>query len=274
MALPVMKDLLEAGVHFGHPTRKWDPRMKPFIFQARNDIYIIDLMKTLQYVKKAHQAVKDLAREGGNFLFVGTKKQASQCIKESAERCGMYYVNNRWLGGMLTNFTTIKKSVARLKKIERMEVDNTFSMLPKKEVILLLKEKEKLEKNLCGIKDMEGLPDMIFIIDPVEEHLAVDEALKLGIPIVSVVDTNCNPDVINYPIPGNDDAIRAIQLFTNVISSAIIEGQNEAGKETLAHEQGEGTSSDEEVFDNTATEKAEGIAEKYGVADASTDDEK
>ena len=234
MALPIMKDLLEAGVHFGHPTRKWDPRMKPFIFQERNDIYIIDLMKTLKYVAKAHDAVKELARNGGSFLFVGTKKQATASIRDSAKRCNMFYIDNRWPGGMLTNFSTIKKSIARLKRIEKMEVDDTFSKLPKKEVILLMKEKAKLEKNFSGIKEMEGLPDMIFVIDPVQEHIAISEARKLKIPVVSVVDTNCNPEVIDYPIPGNDDAIRAITLFANVIASAIIEGQNEAGKEILA----------------------------------------
>lgn len=270
MPLPVMKDLLEAGVHFGHPTRKWDPRMKPFIFQERNDIYIIDLMKTLQYVKKAYEAVKEVSRNGGNILFIGTKKQAAQSIKEAAEKCGMYYVNNRWLGGMLTNFSTIKKSIARLKKIERMEVDDTFSMLPKKEVILLLKEKEKLEKNFAGIKDMENLPDMIFVIDPMQEAIAISEARKLHIPVVAVVDTNCNPEVINYPIPGNDDAIRAISLFAGVISSSIIEGQNEAGKETLAKQDDESETSEDEVFDNSATEAAEAIAEQYGVSQENT----
>lgn len=269
MSLPVMKDLLEAGVHFGHPTRKWDPRMKPFIFQERNDIYIIDLMKTLNYVRKAFDAVKEMARNGGNILFVGTKKQAVQSIKEAAEKCDMYYINNRWLGGMLTNFSTIKKSIARLKKIEKEEVDGTFDKLPKKEVILLLKEKDRLEKNFAGIKDMENLPDMLFVIDPMQEAIAVSEARKLGIPVVAVVDTNCNPEVIDYPIPGNDDAIRAISLFANVVSSAVIEGQNEAGKETLAKSELSESSSNEseEVFDNSATEAAEAIAEQYGVSD-------
>ncbi len=270
MSLPVMKDLLEAGVHFGHPTRKWDPRMKPFIFQERNDIYIIDLMKTLNYVRKAFDAVKEMSRNGGNILFVGTKKQAVQSIKEAAEKCDMYYINNRWLGGMLTNFSTIKKSIARLKRIEKEEVDGTFDKLPKKEVILLLKEKDKLEKNFAGIKDMENLPDMLFVIDPMQEAIAVSEARKLGIPVVAVVDTNCNPEVIDYPIPGNDDAIRAISLFANVVSSAVIEGQNEAGKETLAKSESPESSSnesDEEVFDNSATEAAEAIAEQYGVSD-------
>ncbi len=270
MSLPVMKDLLEAGVHFGHPTRKWDPRIKPFRFQERNDIYIIYLMKTLNYVRKAFDAVKEMARNGGNILFVGTKKQAVQSIKEAAEKCDMYYINNRWLGGMLTNFSTIKKSIARLKRIEKEEVDGTFDKLPKKEVILLLKEKERLEKNFAGIKDMENLPDMLFVIDPMQEAIAVSEARKLGIPVVAVVDTNCNPEVIDYPIPGNDDAIRAISLFANVVSSAVIEGQNEAGKETLAKSELSESSSDEsddEVFDNSATEAAEAIAEQYGVSD-------
>lgn len=273
MSLPAMKDLLEAGVHFGHPTRKWDPRMKPFIFQERNDIYIIDLMKTLNYVRKAFDAVKGLARNGGNVLFVGTKKQAVQSIKEAAERCDMYYINNRWLGGMLTNFATIKKSIARLKRIEKEEVDGTFDKLPKKEVILLLKEKDRLEKNFAGIKDMENLPDMLFVIDPMQEAIAVSEARKLGIPVVAVVDTNCNPEIIDYPIPGNDDAIRAISLFAGVVASAVIEGQNEAGKETLAkseyssEESSSGESATEEAFDNSATEAAEAIAEQYGVSD-------
>lgn len=266
MSLPVMKDLLEAGVHFGHPTRKWDPRMKPFIFQERNDIYIIDLMKTLNYVRKAFDAVKEMARNGGNILFVGTKKQAVQSIKEAAEKCDMYYINNRWLGGMLTNFATIKKSIARLKRIEKEEVDGTFDKLPKKEVILLLKEKDKLEKNFAGIKDMENIPDMLFVIDPMQEAIAISEARKLGIPVVAVVDTNCNPEIIDYPIPGNDDAIRAISLFANVIASAVIEGQNEAGKETLAKSESS-EEAEEEVFDNSATEAAEAIAEQYGVSD-------
>lgn len=266
MSLPVMKDLLEAGVHFGHPTRKWDPRMKPFIFQERNDIYIIDLMKTLNYVRKAFDAVKEMARNGGNILFVGTKKQAVQSIKEAAEKCDMYYINNRWLGGMLTNFATIKKSIARLKRIEKEEVDGTFDKLPKKEVILLLKEKDKLEKNFAGIKDMENIPDMLFVIDPMQEAIAISEARKLGIPVVAVVDTNCNPEIIDYPIPGNDDAIRAISLFANVIASAVIEGQNEAGKETLAKSESS-DEAEEEVFDNSATEAAEAIAEQYGVSD-------
>ena len=204
---------------------------------------------------------------------MGTKKQAVQSIKEAAERCDMYYINNRWLGGMLTNFATIKKSIARLKRIEKEEVDGTFDKLPKKEVILLLKEKDRLEKNFAGIKDMENLPDMLFVIDPMQEAIAVSEARKLGIPVVAVVDTNCNPEIIDYPIPGNDDAIRAISLFAGVVASAVIEGQNEAGKETLAkseyssEESSSGESATEEAFDNSATEAAEAIAEQYGVSD-------
>lgn len=276
MALPIMKDLLEAGVHFGHPTRKWDPRMKPFIFQERNDIYIIDLMKTLKYVEKAHNVVKEVARNGGTFLFVGTKKQAAQSIKDAAEKCDMYYIDNRWLGGMLTNYQTIKKSITRLKRIEKMEIDDTFTKLPKKEVILLLKEKERLERNFSGIKDMENLPDMMFVIDPVQEAIAVTEARKLGIPVVAVVDTNCNPDVIDYPIPGNDDAIRAIALFTNVIASAINEGLNESGRESLANQEApieEETQVDKEVVakeEKTMANK-ETVAEKTGDTRVSKD---
>ncbi len=267
MALPVMKDLLEAGVHFGHQTKKWDPRMKPYIFQERNGIHIIDLVKTLNYIKSTYEAIKQVARDGGNILFVGTKKQASQSIKAAAEKCGMFYVSSRWLGGTLTNFATIKKSIARLKKIERMEVDDTFKSLPKKEVILLLKEKEKLEKNFSGIKDMEGTPDMMFIIDPEQEHIAIAEAKKLNIPLVAIVDTNCNPEIIDYIIPGNDDAIRAINLFTDMVANAVIEGQNEAGKEILSQEENasEASAVEEEVYDNSKQEEAETIAENYGV---------
>lgn len=266
MGLPVMKDLLESGVHFGHQTRKWDPRMKPYIFQERNGIHIIDLVKTLNYIKTAYEAVKEVARNGGNVLFVGTKKQASQSIKNAAEKCGMFYICNRWLGGTLTNFTTLKKSVARLKKIEKMEVDDSFNSLPKKEVILLLKEKEKLEKNFSGIKEMESIPDMMFIIDPEQEHIAIAEARKLNIPLVAVVDTNCNPEVIDYIIPGNDDAIRSINLFTDMVANAVIEGQNEAGREILNTKEEENiNASEEEVYDDSKQEEAIAIAEQYGV---------
>ncbi len=269
MGLPIMKDLLEAGVHFGHQTKKWDPRMKPYIFQERNGIHIIDLIKTLNYIKTACEAVRNLSRNGGNILFVGTKKQASQSIRAAAEKCGMFYVSSRWLGGTLTNFSTIKKSIARLKKIERMEVDDSFKSLPKKEVILLLKEKEKLEKNFSGIKDMEGIPDMMFIIDPEQENIALTEAKKLNIPLVAVVDTNCNPNVIDYIIPGNDDAIRAINLFTDMIANAVIEGQNDAGREALLPKDDENTG--EEIYDDSKQEEAIAIAEQYGVADTTSE---
>lgn len=266
-----MKELLEAGVHFGHQTRKWNPKMKPYIFQERNNIYIIDLMKTINYVKSAYEKVKEVARAGGEFLFVGTKKQASKSIEDAAKKCGAFYISNRWLGGMLTNFSTIKNSIGRYKRIERMEVDGTFESLPKREVVYLLKEKVKLEKNLIGIKDMEKLPDMIFIIDPVEEAIAVEEARRSHIPIVSVVDTNCNPDLIDVIIPGNDDAIRAINLFTNVIADAIIDGQNEAGKETLTTATAEAA---ESAPENAAAENTTAPAESAPVAAAPEGDAK
>jgi len=223
-----MKSLLEAGVHFGHQTRRWDPRMSRFIFSQRNGIHIIDLQKTIVEIKKAYDAVRKVVLEGKPVLFVGTKKQARAAIQKEAERCGQFYVNNRWLGGMLTNFSTIRKSVARLKKIEKMEVDGTFDSITKKEKLHLLKEKERLEKNLSGIKEMNTLPGILFVIDSKKEAIAVAEANKLKIPVVAVVDTNCNPDVIDYPIPGNDDAIRAINLFCSIIASACIAADNEA----------------------------------------------
>lgn len=223
MAVVTMKGLLEAGVHFGHQVKRWDPRMKKYIFSARNGIHIIDLQKTIVCIKDAYDIVRKVAASGKSVLFVGTKKQAQQPVQKEAERCGMYYVNNRWLGGMLTNFSTIKKSLMRLKKIEKMEVDGTFDNLTKKEVSSLQKEKAKLEKNLGGIKDMKELPGAIFIVDTHKEQIAVAEAHKIGIPIVAVVDTNCNPEGIDYPIPGNDDAIRAITLFTSIIANAVAE---------------------------------------------------
>jgi len=231
-----MKELLEAGVHFGHQTRRWDPRMKSYIFTERNGIHIIDLQKTIAQLKVIYNIIKEMAKNSGIILFVGTKKQAQSSIKEEAERCGMPYVANRWLGGMITNFTTIKKSIMRLNKLERMEVDGAYDYMTKKEVGRLRREKEKLLKNIGGIKDMENLPDMIFIIDPRKEAIAVSEARKAKVPIVAIVDTNCDPNVIDYPIPGNDDAIRAINLFSAIVSSAIIEGQNEAGKVEITEE--------------------------------------
>ena len=229
MAVVTMKSLLESGVHFGHQVRRWDPRMKKYIFAERNGIHIIDLQKTVIAIREAYDAIRRIVAEGKSILFVGTKKQAQAIIQKEAQRCGMFYVNNRWLGGMLTNFSTIKKSLARLKKIDKMEVDGTFENLTKKEVATLQKEKVKLEKNLGGIKEMKDLPGAIFIIDTRKEVIAIKEARQLGIPIIAIVDTNCNPEGIDYPIPGNDDAIRAISLFTAVIANATLEANSEHG---------------------------------------------
>ena len=225
MAVVSMKQLLEAGVHFGHQTRRWNPKMAEYIFTERNGIYIIDLQKTVKKVEEAYLFIRDIAAEGGNVLFVGTKKQAQDAIKEEALRCEMYYVNVRWLGGMLTNFKTIKKSIQKLHNLNKMAEDGTFDLLPKKEVAALQKEMADLEKNLGGIKDMKGIPSAIFIVDPKKEKNAVDEARKLGIPIVAIVDTNCDPDEVDYVIPGNDDAIRAIKLIAATLADAIIEGK-------------------------------------------------
>ncbi len=220
-----MKQLLEAGVHFGHQTRRWNPKMAEYIFTERNGIYIIDLQKTVKKIEEAYLFIRDIAAEGGNILFVGTKKQAQDAIKEEALRSEMYYVNVRWLGGMLTNYKTIKKSIQKLHNLNKMAEDGTFDLLPKKEVASLQKEMADLEKILGGIKDMKGLPSAIFIVDPKKEKNAVDEAKKLGIPIVAIVDTNCDPDEVDYVIPGNDDAIRAIKLIASVMSDAILEGK-------------------------------------------------
>jgi small subunit ribosomal protein S2 len=224
MSQITMKQLLEAGVHFGHQTRRWNPKMKPYIFGARNGIYIIDLQKTVRYFRNAYSFISDISRKGEKILFVGTKKQAQDSIMEEAVRADQYYVNNRWLGGMLTNFATIKRSIDRLKKIEVMAEDGTFDLLLKKEVLQLDREKAKLEKSLGGIKHMTRLPAAVFIIDPNKEEIAVKEARKLGIPVVAVVDTNCDPEGIDYIIPGNDDAIRAIRLFASKMAEACIEG--------------------------------------------------
>ncbi len=225
MSVISIKQLLEAGVHFGHHTRRWNPKMQEYIFTERNGIYIIDLQKTVKKFDEAYMFVRELAANNGNVLFVGTKKQAAEAIKEEALRCGMYYVNVRWPGGMMTNFKTIKKSIARLNSLNKMAEDGTFDMLPKKEVAKLQKEIFDLEKNLGGIKTMEQLPDAIFIVDPRKERNAVLEAKKLGIPVVAIVDTNCDPDDADYVIPGNDDAIRAIKLISSVIADAVIEGK-------------------------------------------------
>ena len=225
MAVVAMKQLLEAGVHFGHQTRRWDPRMAEYIFQARNGIHIIDLQKASKKIDEAYEFIKEQVEEGKTVLFVGTKKQAQECMKEAAQKCGMYYVDQRWLGGMLTNFDTIRSRVQRLKDLETMEQDGTFDVLPKKEVIGLKKEMEKLETNLGGIKEMDKLPGVIFLVDPKKERIAILEAKRLNIPTVGIVDTNCNPEGLDYPIPGNDDAIRAVKLIADVMANAVVEGK-------------------------------------------------
>jgi small subunit ribosomal protein S2 len=288
MAVVTMKSLLESGVHFGHQVRRWDPRMKKYIFAERNGIHIIDLQKTINSIKDAYKAVREVAISGKSVLFVGTKKQAQQAIQKEAERCGMFYVNNRWLGGMLTNFTTIKKSLYRLKKLEKMEGDGTFENLTKKEIASLQKEKAKLEKNLGGIKEMKELPGVVFVIDTMKEAIAVAEAKRMGIPIVAVVDTNSNPEGINYPIPGNDDAIRAITLFTQIVANAVIEADNETGLkiiETLQEDEEEVitdavTNNDDEVeiidYSNytpdTPKEEKESVGEEEGTSNLVDED--
>ena len=247
MSVVAMKQLLEAGVHFGHQTRRWDPRMAEYIFQARNGIHIIDLQKTSKKLDDAYEFVRAQAEEGKNILFVGTKKQAQECVKEAAEKCGMFYINERWLGGTLTNFPTIRTRVERLTELERMEEDGTFDILPKKEVALLRKEMDKLNKNLGGIKEMTEIPDVMFIVDPKKEHIAILEAKKLNIPVVGLIDTNCNPNDVDYVIPGNDDAIRAVKLMTDVMANAVIEGRQGESFDTteMAQEDNEEKSMEE-----------------------------
>ena len=225
MSVVSMKQLLEAGVHFGHQTRRWNPKMAPYIFTERNGIYIIDLQKTVGMIDTAYNAVYDIVSQGGTILFVGTKKQAQDAIKDEALRCGMFYVNERWLGGMLTNFKTIQSRIDRLKKIERMQEDGTFDVLPKKEVMELKKELAKLQKNLGGIKDMKRIPDAIFVVDPKKEHICVQEAQSLGITLIGIADTNCDPEELDFVIPGNDDAIRAVKLLTGAMADAVIEAK-------------------------------------------------
>lgn len=225
MSVVSMKSLLEAGVHFGHQTRRWNPKMAKYIFTERNGIYIIDLQKTVRMIDDAYEQVRKVAADGGRILFVGTKKQAQDAIEMEAKRCGQYFVNQRWLGGMLTNYQTIKKSIDRLAQLNAMEEDGTFDVLPKKEVLELQHEAERLEKYIGGIKEMGGIPDLMYIVDPKKEDIAVNEAHKLGIPIVAIIDTNCDPDEVDYPIPGNDDAIRAVKLITATIADAVIEGR-------------------------------------------------
>ncbi len=244
MSVVSMKQLLEAGVHFGHQTRRWNPKMAPYIFTERNGIHIIDLQKSVVKVDEAYKAVFEIAQQGGTILFVGTKKQAQDAVKTEAERCGMYYVNERWLGGMLTNFKTIRSRIERLKKIEKMQEDGTFDVLPKKEVIELKKEMEKLQRNLGGIKDMERLPDAIFVVDPKKERICIQEAQSLGLTIIGIADTNCDPDELDYIIPGNDDAIRAVKLIVSKMADAVIEANQ--GAEALSAEAVESAAADAE----------------------------
>ena len=247
MSVVAMKQLLEAGVHFGHQTRRWDPRMAPYIFTARNGIYIIDLQKTAKKIDEAYAELKKICDEGKTVIFVGTKKQAQECVKEEAERCGMYYVNERWLGGMLTNFKTIRSRVERMKELERMEQDGTFEVLPKKEVTKLKQEMEKLQKNLNGIRDMQEIPGAMFVVDPKKERIAILEARKLGIPVFGLVDTNCNPEDVDYVIPGNDDVIRAIKLIIEAMANAVIESRQGEINEVSADDAEEVEEADEEV---------------------------
>ena len=237
MSVVSMKQLLEAGVHFGHQTRRWNPKMSEYIFTERNGIHIIDLQKTVKKVEEAYNFVKEISADGGEVLFVGTKKQAQDSIRDEALRCGQYFVSVRWPGGMLTNFKTIRKSIQRLKQIEKMGEDGTFDLLPKKEVLKLKHEQEILEKNYGGIKEMNRLPAVMFVVDPKKEKIAIAEAKNLGIPVVAIVDTNCDPDEIDYPIPGNDDAIRAVKLISETMASAVLEGRQGEQVEDAAAEQ-------------------------------------
>ena len=236
MSVISMKQLLEAGVHFGHQTRRWNPKMAEYIYTERNGIYIIDLQKSVGKVDEAYKAVFDCVANGGKVLFVGTKKQAQDSIKSEAERCGMYYVNQRWLGGMLTNFKTIQSRIETLKKYEKMEEDGTFDVLPKKEVVNIKKEMDKLQKNLGGIKDMKKIPDMIFVVDPRKESICIDEAHKLGITLVGIADTNCDPEELDYVIPGNDDAIRAVKLIVSKMADAVIEANQGVDADSAAED--------------------------------------
>ncbi len=272
MAVVTMKNLLESGVHFGHQTRRWNPKMAKYIYTSRNGIHIIDLQATIGAIKKAYEVAREVAQQGKPILFVGTKKQAQQAIQREAERCEMFYVNNRWAGGMLTNFETIKKSIHKLKQIERMENDGTFDSLTKKEVSLLMKEKGRLEKDYGGIKNMKELPGAVFVVDTRKEALAVVEANKMNIPVIAVVDTNCDPTNVDYPIPGNDDAIRAITLFISVISNAVLDADTDASFEVIE------TMDDEDGIDNPMTEPRKAPKAKEVVTpvedDEDTSDEK
>ena len=257
MAVVAMKQLLEAGVHFGHQTRRWDPKMAEYIFQARNGIHIIDLQKTSKKLDEAYDFMKSQAEEGKTVLFVGTKKQAQECVKEAAEKSGMFYVDQRWLGGMLTNFGTIRKRIDRLNELEKMQEDGTFDVLPKKEVILLKKEMEKLQKNLGGIKEMKEMPGVMFVVDPKKERIAILEARKLGIPVVGLIDTNCNPEDVDYPIPGNDDAIRAVKLIADVMANAIIEGKQGESYDTGSYQEGQINEESDEISMEQVVQESE-----------------
>jgi small subunit ribosomal protein S2 len=256
-----MKQLLECGVHFGHQTRRWNPKMKPYIFTERNGIYIIDLQKTVKGLERAYDFVRELSKDNGSILFVGTKRQAQDPLREEAIRCGQFFINQRWLGGLLTNFTTIRKRVNRMVELEAMDADGSINKYPKKEVIKLHKERDKLEKSLSGIKEMKEIPGAMFVIDPRRETNAVLEARKLGIPVIAIVDTNCDPELIDYPIPGNDDAIRAIELIVNLMSSAFIEGRQGVDGE-LALPPGE-----EDAEEGENIERSEKLEEKYAEVD-------
>ncbi len=270
MSVVSMKQLLEAGVHFGHQTRRWNPKMSQYIFTERNGIYIIDLQKSVSKIEEAYSFIRDISAEGKSVLFVGTKKQAQDSIKEEAERSGSYYVNARWLGGMLTNFATIRKRIARLKQLRTMQEDGTFNLLPKKEVIKLNLEIEKLEKFMGGIKDMKKMPGALFIVDPRKERIAVSEAKKLNIPIVAIVDTNCDPDEVDYVIPGNDDAIRAVKLIANAMANAVIEGRE--GTMGAAAESSE-TEEVQQAVQTEKTEKAEKVEQTEQTEEAEKTEE-
>ena len=257
MSIVTMKQLLECGVHFGHQTRRWNPKMKPYIFTERNGVYIVDLQKTVKGLEKAYDFLREVSKGGGSALFVGTKRQAQETIREEALRAGNYYINQRWLGGLLTNFQTLRKRVNRMIELQNMEEDGSFDKLPKKEVVKLRKTRAKLEKYLMGIRNMKDRPDVIFIIDPRREEIAVQEARKLGIPVIAVVDTNCDPEVIDFPIPGNDDAIRAIKLMTHLMADALVEGRQ--GVDGAAQEATEG----EEDLTAAEIEKREKLHEAY-----------
>lgn len=258
MSVISMKQLLEAGVHFGHQTRRWNPKMKKYIFTERSGIYIIDLQKTVKKLEEAYFFMRDVAAEGKDILFVGTKKQAQESIESEAKRCGQYYVSNRWLGGMLTNFKTMRSRVAKLNEIDKLEETGDINLLPKKEIIKLMGEKEKLEKNLGGIRDLTSIPGAIFIVDPRKERIAVAEAKTLGIPIIAIVDTNCDPDEIDYPIPGNDDAIRAVKLIAAKMADAVIEGKQ--GEQFDDAEEADNAA--EETVEEVLTEEAEEATEE------------